>query len=494
VYAYDCEKSQYLWANHGYNGIKKYLRQKATENALIWEENEARKGTPQYEQLDRYERSDLESLKMMLDDEYPQWKDVITLRRPLIFKTVPTPYEVVDELLPRHKQRPLDFKNLLCVARKPSITAAGFEIAPDDARERRSDRFDQEAFDPNVEGNLTRWRYVSILAMPELTCPRCRKIFPEGMLICLACGLSLATVSDMRRACQIFRMEELAEKLGFELTLDMLGDDDVSGTTQGSKQIRSAAAVLKNHARSYMKQARKVGMSLLQRLGTDAHFAFNCAVQDLTPSCMHWITVLGNVVLPNIRRTKEEIRTGKIRQYKARMCLIAYEAAPVKTLVVDDHVLFWYKNRFYRANQFAAAYAVLPIQDRFEVLSEANTTFQSLALSKQDVYADILRYVDDILRPLTEAKDTEGGSHPCLQSNRTRTTPGPPVLGMVLIRGPLMATVSRNGTIITTNGLSKSGKTGADAIRATNTVIVVGLAIAEAPRRGTSRLVDFYVF
>ena len=246
----------------------------------------------------------------------------------------------------------------------------------------------------------------------ELTCPRCRKIFPEGMLICLACGLSLATMcmSDMRRACQVFRLEELAEKLGFELTLDMLGDDDVARTTQGSKQIRSAAAVLKNHARSYMKQARKAGMSLLQRLGTDAHYAFNCAVQDLTPKCMHWITVLGNVVLPNIKRTKEEIRTGKVRQYKARMCLVAYEAGQMQTLVVDDHVLFWYRNRFYRGNHFAAAYAILPVQDRFEVLSEANTTFQSLALSNQDVYADILSYVDSILRPLTEAKDTEGGS------------------------------------------------------------------------------------
>ena len=167
------------------------------------------------------------------------------------------------------------------------MTAAGFEIAPDNARERRSDRFDQDAFDPAAEGNLTRWRYVSMLAIPELTCPRCRKVFPEGMLICLACGLSLATMSDMRRACQVFRLEELAEKLGFELTLDMLGDDDVAGTTQGSKQIRSAAAVLKNHARSYMKQARKAGMSLLQRLGTDAYYAFNCAVQDLTPKCMH---------------------------------------------------------------------------------------------------------------------------------------------------------------------------------------------------------------
>ena len=245
IYAFDCEKSQYLWANHGYNGVKKYLRQKASENALTWQENEARKGTPNYDELERYEISDLEVLKNMFVNEYDQWKDVITLRRPLIYKEVPTPYPVVDELLPKIKQRPLNFTNLLCVARKPTATAAGFDIAPDNARERRSDRFDQEAFDPSAEGNLTRWRYVSMLAMPELTCPRCRKIFPEGMLVCLACGLSLATMSDMRRACQVFRLEELAEKLGFELTLDLLGDDDVAGTTQGAKQIRSAAAVLK---------------------------------------------------------------------------------------------------------------------------------------------------------------------------------------------------------------------------------------------------------
>ena len=279
--------------------MKKYLRQKASENALYWQENEARKGTPSYEVLERYESSDLQALRTFTD-QYAQC------------------YEVVDEFLPKQKQRPLNFKNLLCVARKPTVSAAGFDVAPDNARERRSDRFDQDAFHPPAEGNLTRWRFVSMLAMPELTCPRCRKIFLEGMLICLACGLSLATMSDMRRACQVFRLEELAEKLGFELTLDMLGDDDVAGTTQGSKQIRSAAAVLKNHARSYMKQARKAGMSLLQRLGTDAHYAFNSAVQDLTPTptpkCMHWITVLGNVVPPNIKRTKEEIRTGRVRQ------------------------------------------------------------------------------------------------------------------------------------------------------------------------------------
>lgn len=42
----------------------------------------------------------------------------------------------------------------------------------------------------------------------------------------------------------------------------------------------------------------------------------------------------------------------------------------------------------------------------------------------------------------------------------------------------------------TISGLTRSGKIGAVEIKATNTGIDVGRAIAEAPRRGTSRLVD----
>ena len=86
IYAFDCEKSQYLWANHGYNGVKKYLRQKASENALTWKENEARKGTPDYEVLERHEASDLQALKDLFTDQYPQWKDVVTLAQAFDFQ------------------------------------------------------------------------------------------------------------------------------------------------------------------------------------------------------------------------------------------------------------------------------------------------------------------------------------------------------------------------------------------------------------------------
>ena len=160
----------------------------------------------------------------------------------------------------------------------------------------------------------------------------------------------------------------------------------------------------------------------------------------------------------------------------------------MRTLVVDDHVLFWFKNRFYRANHFAAAYAVLPIQDRFEVLSDANTTFQSLALTKQDMYADILSYVHNILRPLTEAVDTE--ADPSLRpSRRTRITPGLPGLGTVLIKVQLTVTHNRSGTISTTSGPIMSGRIGVVETKAISTEIVgTAKVIAEASRSGSSRL------
>ena len=196
--------------------------------------------------------SDMVEIRGTFEQHYDQRKDVVTPERPLIFCDTPTAYTVVDDLLPKERKKPLDFRTFLCVARKPTISAARFNTAPDFPRERRQDRFNQEALDPNVEGNFTRWRYAAIQGVPEVTCPRCQNIFPEGLLICMACGISLATYSDMRRACQVFCMEELAEKLGFEFTLDLLGDDQVAGATRSGNEdrtVRSRAAVLKNHAR-----------------------------------------------------------------------------------------------------------------------------------------------------------------------------------------------------------------------------------------------------
>ena len=54
IYAFDYEKSQYLWGNLGYKGLKIHLKQAFSEKALEWKENEAWKGTPEYQQLGGY--------------------------------------------------------------------------------------------------------------------------------------------------------------------------------------------------------------------------------------------------------------------------------------------------------------------------------------------------------------------------------------------------------------------------------------------------------
>ena len=72
IYAFDCWKSQYLWGNLGYNGSKIHLKQAFSEKALEWKENEARKGTPEYQQLGGYMASDMVEIwgtcQKMMDD------------------------------------------------------------------------------------------------------------------------------------------------------------------------------------------------------------------------------------------------------------------------------------------------------------------------------------------------------------------------------------------------------------------------------------------
>ena len=70
IYAYDCEKSQYLWGNLGYNGLKVHLKQQFSEKALEWKENEARKGTPDYLDLGGYIPPDMAEVRGIFQENY----------------------------------------------------------------------------------------------------------------------------------------------------------------------------------------------------------------------------------------------------------------------------------------------------------------------------------------------------------------------------------------------------------------------------------------
>ena len=399
----------------------------------------------------------------------------MTLERPLIFKDTPTAYVVVDDLLPKEDKRPLDFRTFLCVARKPTLTAARFNTAPDFPHERRQDRFNQEALNPLVEGNLTRWRYAACQGVPELTCPRCRNIFPEGMLICMACGLSIATQSDMRRACQVFRMEELAEKLGFEFTLDLLGDDQVAGATRSANEarsVKSAAAVLKNHARSYMKQARKDGVTLLQRLGTDAHFAYNCSVQDLTPRCMHWVSVLGNSVLPSIRSTglvRRSALGGCDNSRRGFASWLGIPTSPTSRLSWTSRCLCGIGiASTERTNSVPSTPSSTRGSGSHACQRQTSPSFPRRSPATRFTWTSSTTWPTRSRRQLGPLRRKAEAEPSPRRASQIQITTGLLDLGMDLTRDPTMGTPSRSGTTTTTSGPTTSGRSGVGATRGGN--------------------------
>ena len=149
-------------------------------------------------------------------------------------------------------------------------------MEPTDPLERSEHRFDRERFDPKNEGvRNCRWKLVEQLVMPETQCPRCKSVFPEGYLLCTTCGLQLNTSTDLRKACQLIRIEELARLLGFEMSMDLFGDDVLSAknSARGNRGPRSSIAILKTHAADHLERAGKMGAPRLDPkvLGLSCH-------------------------------------------------------------------------------------------------------------------------------------------------------------------------------------------------------------------------------
>ena len=83
---------------------------------------------------------------------------------------------------------------------------------------------------------------------------------------------------------------------------------------------------------------------------------------------------------------------------------------PNQQIVVDEQVLVWYRNRFYRANQFCAIYAQFDPRERFPCLSTADEPFTSEAITSHQVYLDFVDYVANQIQTTTGATSTQGGS------------------------------------------------------------------------------------
>ena len=109
--------------------------------------------------------------------------------------------------------------------------------------------------------------------------------------------------------------------------------------------------------------------SPVARLHRDAFYAYNCAIQDLTPKALEFIAILGTSVIPKIERTHEMIRSGVVPQFKARVILAVDIESGVDEIDLATESFVWFKNRLMRPGQFLAVYIQIPASERFKVLT-----------------------------------------------------------------------------------------------------------------------------
>ena len=420
VFGYGSEKHAYFFANHGYRhyrlNYQKYVAQQkekyingefprdpmrpydVEDDPALWQKSAAQ------ERDERFAR------------EYEQVSRQLSIKQPTRLGEPKALYGIVDELLPRDQQEDLKYFKVEYVARQPKLDAPYSSMEPVEPLERSEHRFDRERFDPKVEGvRDCRWKLVEQLVMPKIQCPRCQTVFCEGYLLCTTCGLQLNTSTDLRKACQVVRIEELARLLGFEMSMDLFGDDVLSAknTARGNRGPRSSIAILKTHAADHLERAGKMGgLTPGERLEKDPFYAYNCALQDLTPKCLEFLGILGTAIVPSIQRTSEMIRTGLLPRFKARyifslcvdrLCL----PGRGQDIDVSTEVYVWFRNRLLRPQQFLSLYQQVPVEERFEVLTFQDPHFRSVETDANALVNAFFRHVSN------EMHNMLGANHDC---------------------------------------------------------------------------------
>ena len=274
------------------------------------------------------------------------------------------------------------------------------------------------------------------LIIPTVQCPRCQSTFSEGYLLCTTCGLQLNTSTDLRKACQVIRIEELARLLGFEMSMDLFGEDMLSAknTAGGTEGQRSSIAILKTHAADHMERAGKLGWSPVERLQEDPFYAYNCSLQDLTPKCLEILVILGTAIVPSIQRSAEMIRTGVLPRFKARYIFsldVDRLSLPGRAADIDvsTECFVWYKNRLLRPQHFLSLYQQITVEERFQVLTFHDPHFRSVETDANALVNAFFRQVSNEMHTML------GSQHDC--------------------------TITMSGTdLVSFNGLPKTGRNG----------------------------------
>ena len=361
IFVYDMSNACYLYANHVYAHYRAIFQKK--KKAFF----EARSGGPLAGDEELI-ASKLESSTKDVLDDYEKWCGKVTTFHPFIFGGQYEVQGVKDQMKAGKNLPDLKVLETMYVTRRPNFRANRNYVSPTEMLPNYNrPRFDFRACDPAKEGyGKTQWLVVEGIQMPEGHCPTCEIHFTFGTMSCGQCGTFSNTASDLCKAAQVIRMEELASEMGVELSLDMVQEDRLQGTgirntpagTHGHdpRANRSGINILKTNARSHVNKADKLGMTISQRQLTDPLYAFNCAAQDLSPLCISFLEKLANAVIPDPPRTHQMIMQGVGHRYAGKLIYINDPEKVGEADMSKDFLVYW-KNRLYRPEIFAASYA-----------------------------------------------------------------------------------------------------------------------------------------
>ena len=362
IYGFDMSSGSFVYANHI------YADERSRYNDRVSQFRKDRSGGPLAGD-DGLQNSTFFTLLLSVMSDYKRWCGFVKTDRPYYYEDPIPLMNVKDQMRTGPNNPDLDVLIQSYVARKPFGNAPWNQMSPmimEDYEDYR--RFNTRSFDPHNEGlGKTLWAVVEQRLMPERQCQQCKHLYTFGMLACVNCGAYLHLSSDLGKAAQVIRIEEIATSLGIDVSLDMVPDDELRGSgerltpagTPGheiARASRSGLTILKNNAKSHVKKAERMSVTVMQRQLIDPFYAFNCAAQDLTPLCLGFIDKLANAVVPDPPRTREMIMKGEGHRYAGKIVYIADPNIVGESDLSREFFVYW-RNRFHRPEVFATLYA-----------------------------------------------------------------------------------------------------------------------------------------
>ena len=361
IYVYDMESRCYAFANHVYAHYRGII----TGETKAF--NSARTGGPVADD-DEMVKSPLEKYTYQVLGDYERWCGKVDTFSPFVYGELFERPGVKDQMISGKQNPDLETYEVTYVVRRPNFNAYRNQVSPKEMLPNYNrPRFDWRKIHPETEGfGNTRWMVVEGIQMPEAQCPTCTNTYTHGMMSCITCGTFLNNASDLCKAAQLIRIEEIAADLGIEVTMDMVPEDRLQGTgvrrtpagTPGhevQRASRSGINILKANAKSHVQKADKMSMTVSQRQLVDAFYAFNCAAQDLSPICIQFLERLSDAIIPDPPRTREMIARGIGHRYAGKVIFMNEPAKGNDADLSEDFFIYW-KNRLHRPETFAADY------------------------------------------------------------------------------------------------------------------------------------------